>query len=88
MSKLNDLDNDLYLIPNTPQQITKLWQEIMKRLANSSKVEADILQVLVCSAFKLEEITEGKAAQILNLHCLDFRSLYEKWEDQYNIYNE
>lgn len=77
MSKLNDLDNDLIVIPDK-SAMAKLWRERVASLANARKVEADLLEILVCYAYFGEQITEGCAAKTLGLDLLGFRELYQE----------
>ena len=89
MSKLNDLNNDLYTMPNTADQILRAWGDRIRRLANNSRVETDILQVLVCSAIKLEEITNRRACEILGFTVEEFHNLYNHWEVNYqNLHHD
>lgn len=84
MSKLNDLDAESVLVPNTPDQLVRLWGKERRQLAKHSKVEKETLESLVCCAYHLGEITEGRAAEILDLFRLEFRDLYLKWEEEYH----
>ncbi len=83
MSQLNDLDNELVTIPHDAKAIAKAWGDKIRQLANNSKVEKETLELLVCCAYHLEEITEGRAAEILGLFRLDFGELYNQWSDKY-----
>ena len=83
MSKLNALDAESVLVPNTPDKLVRLWGKERRKLANNSRVDKETLELLVCSTHHLEQITEGRAAEILDLHRLDFRDLYLKWEKKY-----
>ena len=83
MSQLNDLDNELVTIPYDAKAIAKAWGDKIRQLAKNSRVDKETLELLVCSTYHLEQITEGRAAEILDLHRLDFRYLYLKWENKY-----
>ncbi len=83
MSQLNDLDAESVLVPNTPDKLVRLWGQERRQLAKNSRVDKETLELLVCCAYHLGEITEGRAAEILDLHRLDFRDLYLKWEKKY-----
>ena len=83
MSKLNDLDAESVLVPNTPDKLVRLWGKEQRKLAKNSRVDKETLELLVCCTHHLGEITEGRAAEILDLFRLDFRSLYVKWEAEY-----
>ncbi len=83
MSKLNDLDAESVLVPNTPDKLVRLWGQERRQLAKNSRVDKETLELLVCCTHHLGEITEGRAAEILDLHRLDFRDLYLKWEKEY-----
>ncbi|MEL4896185.1 hypothetical protein [Crocosphaera sp. Alani8] len=83
MSKINDLDAESILVPNTPDKLVRLWGKERRDLAKNSKVDKETLELLVCSTHYLGEITQGRAAEILNLHRLEFRDLYLKWEKEY-----
>ncbi len=88
MSKLNDLDAESVLVPNTPDKLVRLWGKERRQLAKNSRVDKDTLELLVCCTHHLGEITEGRAAEILGLFRLEFRSLYVKWEEEYQDPND
>ncbi len=88
MSKLNDLDAESVLVPNTPDKLVRLWGKERRQLAKNSRVDKDTLELLVCCTHHLAEITEGRAAEILGLFRLEFRSLYVKWEEEYQDPND
>ncbi len=83
MSKLNDLDAESILVPNTPDKLVRLWGQERRQLAKNSRVDKETLELLVCCTYHLGEITEGRAAEILNLFRLDFRDLYLEWKREY-----
>ena len=83
MSKLNDLDAESILVRNTPDKLVRLWGQERRQLAKNSRVHKETLELLVCCAYHLGEITEGRAAEILDLFRLGFRDLYLKWEQEY-----
>ena len=84
MSKLNDLDAESILVPNTPDKLVRLWGKERRQLAKNSRVDKETLELLVCCAYHVGEITEGRAAEILDLFRLEFRDLYLKWEAEYH----
>lgn len=85
MSRLNNLDAELALIPNTPEKIIKLWSQKLRELSRYSyaRIDQETVELLVCCTHHLGEITEGRAAEILDLHRLEFRELYLKWKKEY-----
>ncbi|EAZ88606.1 hypothetical protein [Crocosphaera chwakensis] len=90
MSRLNELDAELALIPNTPKEIVKLWSQKLRELSrySYSRIDKETVELLVCCTHHLGEITEGRAAEILGLFRLDFRDLYLKWEKDYTENSE
>ena len=76
------------LVPNTPDKLVRLWGQKQRELAKKSKVDKDTLELLVCCAYHLGEITEGRASEILDLFRLDFRSLYVEWSKNYTQHSD
>lgn len=88
MGRLNDLDNELVTIPHDANAVARAWGHKIRQLADNSRVDKDTLKMLVCCAFKLEEITEGRASEILGIHQLDFRKIFIEWEQEEEEYQE
>lgn len=77
MSKLNDLDNDLFVVPEKTK-IVDIWRRKTISHANACKVERLLLERLVCYAYYGGQITEGNAMKTLGLERRQFRELYQE----------